>query len=205
VTLPTILRGLGIGLAIAIPVGPVGLLCIRRTLRDGMAMGLATGLGAATADACYGLVVAFGLGAIQQRLLDTAAPLRLIGGVLLLWLAYAPLRSAWRGTVATSAAEIGTKHLAAAYASTVALTLSNPMTILSFIAVIAALATPAGGTGGGLALVSGVFLGSALWWLILSASVAALRHSLPNSVLHGLELVSGLALIGFGLFALFGA
>ena len=198
--LSPLLRGIGIGFASAAPVGPIGLLCIRRSLRDGALMGVATGLGAATADAVYGLVAAFGLGAITTLLLANTQLLRVTGGVLLLWLGLSGLRAAWRHQQAR-AAEVTARGVVAAYSSTFALTLANPATILSFLAVIAALSGPQGGVNGGVVLVGGVFLGSTLWWLILVGLVSALRSSLPDFVLRGIEFVSALVLIGFGLLA----
>ena len=198
--LSSLLRGIGIGFAIAAPVGPIGLLCIRRALRDGAVMGLATGLGAATADAVYGLVAAFGLGAITTLLLANTNLLRVAGGVLLFWLGFTGLRAAWRNQPA-QAAEVTARGVLGAYGSTFAFTLTNPMTILSFLAVIAALSGPEGGVSGGAVLVAGVFLGSALWWLILVGLVSVLRRSLPDVVLRGVEIVSALVLIGFGMLA----
>ena len=198
--LSPLLRGIGIGFAIAAPVGPIGLLCIRRSLRDGAMMGLATGLGAATADAVYGLVAAFGLGAITTLLLANTHLLRVAGGVLLSWLGLSGLRTAWRHRQ-THAAEATARGVLAAYSSTFALTLANPATILSVLAVIAALSGPEGGVSGGAVLVGGVFLGSTLWWLILVGLVSALRRSLPDFVLRGIEITSALVLIGLGILA----
>lgn len=198
--IPPLLRGIGIGFVIAAPVGPIGLLCIRRTLRDGWPMGLATGLGAATADAVYGVVVAFGLGAISRFVLSNALPLHIGGGLLLIWLGVSGLRAAWSGAATRrQAAEVNAQGLLRAYAGTFALTLSNVATIFSFMAVLAALSGPNGGASGGLTLVAGVFLGSTIWWLVLVGLISALHRALPPKLVHGIELVAGALLCVFGL------
>ena len=156
------LQGLAIGFSIAAPVGPIGLLCIRCTLTHGRLNGFLCGLGAATADAVYGVIAALGLSAITSFLLGTQTWLQLAGGLFLVWLGIrtmrAPPAAAPRSTDTAAASA-----LAAGYFSTLALTLTNPMTILSFIGIFAGLG--AGATTGGLwpagSLVLGVFLGSA--------------------------------------------
>ena len=146
--LDVLLKGLGIGFAIAAPVGPIGLLCIRRSLMDGRAAGLATGLGAATADGTYGLMVAAGFAATGV-LVSYAQPLALGGGLLVAVLGARSLRGyfAARGRPAPEAAGAGRPYrgVAAAWATTFFLTLSNPMTILAFIGMVAALGTAASG------------------------------------------------------------
>src|SRR5258705_395000 len=124
---PLFAKAVVIGFAIAAPVGPIGLLCIQRTLRGGGAMGLASGLGAATADGVYGALAGFGVGAIAQSLLAQAFWLGVAGGALLMALGAAAMR---RPSVAAAAGHAGSR--AAAFASTFALTLANPMTILAF-------------------------------------------------------------------------
>jgi threonine/homoserine/homoserine lactone efflux protein len=171
-------RGAVIGFAIAAPVGPIGVLCIRRTFAEGRAAGLATGLGAATADAFYGAVAAFGLTSISAFLLGYQSWLQLAGGAFLCVLGLKTFltRPATRGTALQG------RGLAEAYATTVALTLTNPATILSFIAVFAGagLGQQQHGTGEAGAMVAGVFLGSAAWWLLLSGFVAHWRARHPD-------------------------
>jgi len=132
VDLATFLRGLIIGLSIAAPVGPIGVLCIRRTLADGRAIGFASGLGAATADAVYGAVAAFGLSLVTNALVEQRVWLQAGGGV---FLCYLGVRT-WRAVphVASGGPADG-RGLAAAWASTFALTLTNPTTIISFAAI----------------------------------------------------------------------
>src|SRR5512143_860107 len=129
------LRGLIIGFSIAAPVGPIGVLCIRRTLSDGRLYGFVSGLGAATADACYGTIAALGLTIVSTFLVEQANWLRLLGG---LYLCYLGLKT-FRSRPADRAVEATTREhgLLGAYASTLFLTLTNPLTILSFLAVFA--------------------------------------------------------------------
>jgi threonine/homoserine/homoserine lactone efflux protein len=195
-----LLRGLLIGFSIAAPVGPIGVLVIRRTLAEGRTAGLATGLGAATADALYGCVAGFGLTAISGMLLNNQWWVRLLGG---LFLCYLGVRAALAAP-AERAADAPSSSLLGAYVATLGLTLSNPTTILSFVAILAGLGV--GVAGGSYAaaglLVVGVFLGSALWWLILSGSINVLRLRLTPGVLRWVNRGSGLIILGFGVLAL---
>lgn len=193
-----LLRGLALGLAIAAPVGPIGVLCIRRTLADGRLVGFVSGLGAATADATYGAVAAFGLTLVSSLLLSLRPWVHLLGAV---FLCYLGLRAAL-ARPASQPAGAGAKGLVGAYASTVALTLTNPATILSFAAVFAGLGL-AGGTVTLAALtVLGVFSGSALWWLLLSTGVSLLRERFTPGAMRWVNRLSGAVLVGFGLVAL---
>lgn len=193
------LRGLLIGLAIAAPVGAIGVLCIRRTLAHGRTIGLATGLGAATADAFYGAVAAFGLTAITSFVTGHAAGLRLVGGAVLLVLG-------WRTFVAEPNDCNAPDEARAwpAYASTFVLTLTNPTTIISFTAVFAGLGLAGTGGGGTEAawLVLGVFCGSAAWWLILSGVVSLVRERVGTSAMRTINRVSGAIIAGLGVVAI---
>lgn len=197
------LRGLAIGFAIAAPVGAIGLLCIRRTLAEGRLAGFVSGLGAATADACYGAVAALGLTAVSGALVEHHSLVRLIGGI---FLCYLGLRTAC-SRPADSVRSGSARDLAAAYGSTLALTLTNPTTILSFAAIFAGLGLGAAGSDrleAGM-MVGGVFLGSAAWWLLLSCVVGYFRRALTPARLQWVNRLSGAALIGFGLVALLSA
>lgn len=197
------LRGLGIGFAIAAPVGPIGVLCIRRTLADSRAAGLISGLGAATADAIYGCIAGFGLTFISSFLVSQQGWLRIAGGLFLCYLGLKTLLA----RPAEQAAAIKGQGLLGAYASTFFLTLTNPMTILSFAAIFAGLglANTSGSYVSASTLVIGVFMGSAAWWLILSGGVSLFRDKFN---LHGLQWVnriSGAIILAFGLVALVSA
>jgi len=194
-----LLKGLLIGLSIAAPVGPIGVLCIKRSLGHGMAAGLATGLGAATADGFYGAVAGFGLATISGFLMAQQTPLRLVGGVVLLWLGAASFRE--RPAKERQVKE--GRSLLADYATTVFLTLTNPSTIISFAAVFASvgLAETAGSYGKAASFVAAVFTGSALWWVFLSAAVSLARARVTPGAVRWINRASGLVLIGFGVSA----
>jgi threonine/homoserine/homoserine lactone efflux protein len=194
-------KALVIGFSIAAPVGPIGLLCIQRTLSGGRAMGLATGLGAAVADGVYGALAGFGVGAITQALIAQAFWLGLAGGALLVALGAAAMQRP-----ASTAARNHANSRAAAFASTFALTLANPMTILSFVAVFASFgAVATATTGAALQVVIGVFLGSAAWWLLLAGLVGALRARIGPATLAAINRVAGVVVMLFGVWAIVSA
>jgi threonine/homoserine/homoserine lactone efflux protein len=196
------LEGIVIGFAIAAPVGPIGVLCIRRTLADGRASGFISGLGAATADAVYASVAALGLTFVTNLLLGGESWLRLVGGAFLILLGVRTflIRPAER------AAPAGRSGLPGAYASTFLLTLTNPTTILSFAAIFAGLGAgdASGDVLSAMLLVSGVFLGSAVWWFVLSAAVGLFRAKLSVRGLRWVNRVSGAVIAAFGVLALSG-
>ena len=197
------LRGLVFGFSIAATVGPIGILCIQRTLTRGWLVGLLSGLGAATADATYGVLAASGVTLISGILVDQAFWFKLVGGLFLVYLGV----THWRSRLAEKAVLSEGQGLLGAYLSTVALTLTNPLTIASFAAVFAGLglASAAGSPVAAIALVLGVFVGSALWWLVLSSGVSLLRTKFNAQSLQWVNKVSGLVLIVFGIVALFSA
>ncbi|HEX7588034.1 MAG TPA: LysE family transporter [Anaerolineae bacterium] len=197
-----LLRGLVIGFSIAAPVGPIGVLCIRRTLADGRAAGLVSGLGAASADACYGFIAAFGLTFISNFLIDQKIWLHLIGGAFLCYLGI-------RTFLAQPAAQgqptpVEGRSLFASFSSTLFLTLTNPVTVLSFVAIFAGLgiASANGGYATAAVLVSGVFLGSASWWLLLSGGVSLFRSRIDSRALEWINRISGVVITAFGAAAL---
>jgi threonine/homoserine/homoserine lactone efflux protein len=197
------LRGLAIGFGIAAPVGPIGVLCIRRTLADGRAVGLASGLGAATGDALYGAVAAFGLTLISRAVVGQRIWLQAAGGVFLCYLGVRTWIAAPARTTEASGRGSG---LVSAWASTFALTLTNPTTILSFVAIFAGLGLGAGAGGYGPAalMALGVFLGSALWWLLLSMGVGFFRSGLKRQGLRWVNRLAGVIILAFGVVALVG-
>jgi threonine/homoserine/homoserine lactone efflux protein len=194
------LRGLIIGVSIAAPVGPIAILCIRRSLSQGQLWGFVSGLGAATADAVYGCIAAFGLTFILHVLIEQKVYIRILGGAFLLYLGV-------RTILNKSTREIGDASglgLIASYGSTFLLTLTNPMTILSFTAVFAGLGLV--GTGRDYAsaglIVCGVFLGSAAWWLALSVLLGLFRKRFFPKTLQWINRGAGVILCGFGVFAI---
>jgi len=193
------LQGLVIGFAIAAPVGPIGVLCIRRTLANGRVAGLVSGLGAATADATYGALAGFGVTFLSTLVVSQEVPIRLLGGAFLLFL------GAWTFLSVPRDPHRKTEgSLAGDYLTTFALTLSNPVTIVAFAAMFAGLGVT--GQGGDYAaaalLVAGVFAGSALWWVILSTVVSAFRHAFDLGRMRWVNRISGLVIVGFGVAAL---
>lgn len=191
-------KGLLLGLAVAAPLGPIGALCITRTLERGFWAGVAGGLGTAAADAFYAGLAAMGFSAFAAVLAMVDLPLKLIGGLFMLWLGWKNLTPGPR----RAAAQLGTRDLLGTVAATFLLTISNPATILSFAAMFAGLglAEAAGGLNAML-VVAGVFLGSILWWFFLSGGVAMMRQRLPESFTTWVSRLSGLILIGFALYA----
>ena len=195
-----LLKGIALGFSIAAPVGPISVLCIRRTLTKGAASGLATGLGTATADALYGAVAAFGLTLISSVLVEQTTWLRLIGGGFLCYLGIAAFcaKPTHRSSFAAA------PGVPKSYLSGLLLTLTNPMTILSFAAVFA-WAGIADVTRDSLApalLVLGTFVGSALWWLVLTSSISLFRARFNERSLYWLNRGSGVVLIAFGISSL---
>jgi threonine/homoserine/homoserine lactone efflux protein len=193
-------RGVLIGLAIAAPVGPIGLLCIQRTLQDGRKFGFVSGLGAASADGFYGAVAGFGLTFVSGFLVAQQTWLALIGGLFLCYLGVRTFISEPAEKVVY--AQRG--GLFKAYAATFLLTLTNPITILSFVAIFAGLGLAAADRsyGEALSLVLGVFSGSVAWWLLLSSGVSLLRDRFNDRAMQWVNRLAGLVIGGFGLFTL---
>jgi len=192
------LEGLLVGLAIAIPVGPIGVLCIQRSLQNGRLSGFFTGLGAATADGLYGAVAAFGLTWVSGFLTQYSLAIQTVG---ILFLVYLGITTFIQKPSEKAKTDRPGGQLFNDYFVTIGLTLTNPTTILSFMAVFA-------GMGIGLSqgdyvdagiMVVGVFLGSALWWLILSHSVGLLGKRLNDGLLKGANKLSGIILLVFAL------
>ena len=195
-----LLRGLIIGFSIAAPVGPIAVLCIRRTLSEGRASGLITGLGAATADAIYGCIAALGLTFISNFLVSQRAVLRLVGGGFLCYLGF----KAFLSKPTQQEDSVQQSSVVGTYASTFFLTITNPMTILSFVAIFAGFGVgeASGDYFSAILLVLGVFLGSALWWFILSGTVSLLRTKFNANKLLWVNRISGIIITGFGILAL---
>jgi threonine/homoserine/homoserine lactone efflux protein len=192
-------KGLIIGFSIAAPVGPIGVRCIRRSLEQGTLAGLTAGLGAATADAVYGCIAGFGLTAVSGFLVRQQFWLALVGGGFLCYLGVRTFLS----RPAEQAATLGTGSLAATYGTTFLLTLSNPATILSFVAVFAGFGLgQAADYAAAIVLVLGVFTGSALWWMILSGGVGLIRNRVSVQWMKAINRLSGCILLAFGLYAL---
>ena len=200
--LSLLLQGTIIGFSIAAPVGPIGVLCIRRTLAKGRLAGLISGLGAATADVVYGCIAGFGLTFVSQFLVDQQNWLRGIGGIFLLYLGIKTF-FAKESEERIQSTENG---IFSAYLSTFFLTLTNPITILSFVAIFAGMGIV--NTGGdylsALMLVLGVFIGSMLWWSLLSGGASFFQKKINAQGLAWINKISGIIITGFGVVAILG-
>src|SRR5579864_278045 len=193
-------RGLVIGLSIAAVVGPMCILCIQRTVSRGQLYGLISGMGIATADAVYGSIAAFGLTVITGFLVSQQGWIRLIGGLFLIYLGLKTIFT----RPAVRAAAVKANGFLGAYVSTFLLTLTNPLTILSFAAIFAGIGVGGAGKGylAALMVVLGVFSGSALWWCVLIGGVSLLRGKFTPQWLQWINRVSGIVIALFGAFAL---
>ncbi len=194
-----VLKGIAVGFSIAAPVGAIGLLCIQQTLRGGVRLGIASGLGAATADMFYGILVALGLKASQLTLLSYKAPLTILGGS---FLCYLGIRKFFSVPPSLDHAKTTSGSLFKAYVVTFFLTLTNPATILDFAALFTGLSIDVSGYKEGLAFVGGVFWGSALWWLVLCCIVGLFRGKISVQGLRYINYIAGIAIFSFGLYAL---
>lgn len=210
-SLALLARCVVIGVAVAAPVGAIGVLCIQRTLAGGWHAGVATGLGVATADALYASVAAFGVSAISSTLVSAQTPLRVAGGIALIYLGARSAIGAWRTTAGSPASAppppaVSMRSVFALYGSAVALTLTNPMTIMAFVAVFAGAGlSVAPGFGAAATATAGVFVGSLCWWAILVSTVATMRHAIGSRTQRVIGVVSGAAIAVFGFVALVGA
>jgi threonine/homoserine/homoserine lactone efflux protein len=188
------LKGLAFGFILAATVGPMWVLCLRRTVASGALVGLASGMGIAVADGFYGAVAAFGLTAISGFLLAHAFWIGLAGAAFLLYLGVKTL---------TAKPDFEQKEekplgLAAAFLSTLGLTLTNPPTILAFAAIFAGLglASTSDYAAAGL-VVAGVFLGSAAWWVVLVAAAGKLRRNMGPRLFRAINVIAGVSILGF--------
>ncbi len=195
-----LVKGLIIGFSVAAPVGPIGVLTIKRTLTEGRTSGFVTGMGAALADTVYGLIAGFGLTVISSFLLAQEYWMKLIGGLFLLVFGVKSFFS----KPASNPANMDSKGLFNNFITTFFLTVSNPTTILSFIAIFAGIGLGATTQefSSSILLVTGVFFGSAIWWFILSTAVSFFQYKITPDKLIWINRLSGFILGAFGLFAI---
>lgn len=195
-----VIQGILIGLVVAVPVGPLGLLCINRSLMLGPLAGLASGLGVASADALAAGIAALGISFVSDFLSEYQVLLRLIAGIFLCVLGYRISRIEPVGKVPT----ISTNGLLGAYATTFFLTFSNPVTILSFIAIYAGWHVPTlqGHYLSAVLLMMGVFIGSGVWWLALFTGLTLFRLNISHGFLGWVHRISGVVIVGFGIIVL---
>jgi threonine/homoserine/homoserine lactone efflux protein len=219
------LSGLIIGFSIAAPVGPIGMLCIKRTIISGRLCGILTGFGAATADGAYGMIAAAGLTALTSALLAAGPVLKVVGALFLLYLGWKSITSATGNGAQPLGAETAPRKLhrdaraaatacttsgenssaesrpLGAFVSSLFLTLTNPMTILSFLAILGTAAPIDDSLAAKILMVTGIFIGSCVWWLILTSAVSLLKFKPGGHTLRVLNIMSGCVLIGFAILA----
>lgn len=195
-----LIEGILIGFVVAVPVGPLGLLCINRALLLGPVTGLVSGLGVATADALAAGIAALGISFVEEFLSDHQVILRLVGGVVLVYLGL----SIYNAKPKQQPPPTSVNGLLSAYATTFFLTFSNPVTILSFIAIYAGwhVESMSGRYVSAAILTSGVFIGSALWWVALFVGLTAFREKFSLRIVGWVQRLSGALIAGFGLVVL---
>jgi len=192
-----LVAGIILGFCIAAPIGPIAILCIRRTLACGWRSGLATGLGAATADGIYAGVAGFGLTVVTGLLTGNLAIVRALGGAFLVYLGVRTFLSA----PPENPGNAGKGTLLQDYATTVFLTLTNPMTIISFAGVFAALGIGglSGGSSTAVLMVLGIAAGSVAWWLLLVAGTSVFGSRCNTRVLGLVNRIAGVLIVLFGI------
>ncbi len=195
------IKGALLGFSIAAPVGPIGILCIRRTLQYGRLSGLFSGLGAATADTSYGLLAAFSLTLVSDFLVAQHFYIHFLGGCFLLFLG---VKTFFATTTEVPPANVSHRSFLSDFVSTFFLTISNPLTLLSFVAVFAGLGLVNVSEKyiDAATLVTGIFLGASFWWLILSEGVTFFRKKVSAKTMSWINRIAGMIIVTFGLAAL---
>ena len=186
--------GFGIGFALAAPVGPIGLLCMQRTLRHGRITGIVSGLGAATADFTYGLLALSGFSLVQSLLIQ-ASWMQLIGSLFLCYIGWSMFQASSKASISDT-----TSSQISAYLSVLLLTFLNPMTIMLFLALFARFELTMTNGQDAVLFLTGIFLGSAAWWIILANITHLLKHQLATPVLRVIQWTSAILISGFGAF-----
>lgn len=192
-------KGILIGAMVSFPVGPIGILCLRRLLTQGPIIGIISGLGAATADVIYAIIASLGLSFISAFLIQQSILIRLISSAFLcglgtkIFLSQPPMPS-----------KMVKQGIIPSYISTLFLTLTNPLTILSFLALFTALGINYAtfDTSTMILLSTGVFIGSALWWLGLGALISQFHLKISYLTLQKINNLSGITIVCFGLVTL---
>jgi len=194
-----LIKGIAVGFFMGAVIGPIGILCIRYSLTNGIKMGLAVGLGAAVADALFGGIAAFGLTAISDFLIAHTMFLRFVGGG---YLCYLGLKTMLTVPAASNVNQLNQVSAGKLVVSTLFLTLTNPVTIFAFLAIFTSFGviTHSLHQGAALLLVAGVFAGSGLWWILLSSLSSVFRSKLNTTVMRRVNQISGILIILFGVF-----
>jgi len=194
-------KGLILGFSIAAPLGPIGLMCIKRTLEGGRWHGVLSGLGAASADGLYGSLAAFGLAAFLERYTWVQTWTQVLGGAFIIFLGVKFALSKIQTKEALNGAQ--GSGLGKVYITTFLLTMSNPITIFAFLGMFAGAGVQS--TSGAVWLVAGIFSGSMLWWLVLAQLTHWLGKRMNATVLLWVNRIAGIALVGFGVWSVVSA
>jgi threonine/homoserine/homoserine lactone efflux protein len=194
-------QGGAIGFVVAAAIGPIAMLCIRTTLERGRIAGISAGMGVALADTIYAAIGAYGISFVGAALSSGETWLKLVGGIVLI--AFGVYLARKRPAAAAEDEREVPKSLVADFAMTLALTLTNPMTILSFAGLFAGVSGMHGFQLSVIpALLVGVFAGSAVWWIALAFVIGLIRHKISPTAMLWINRGSAAAIIGFGLFVL---
>lgn len=187
--------GFTLGLAVAAPIGPVGVLCIKKTLSSGLAIGLFAGFGASIAKVIYGIVVGFGLTSVSNFLINYNTYISIIGAIFLTYLGI----KIFMTKPVMNCDSVQKENKISAFTTMFLLTIMNPMTVLSFLAVFSGLgiANTASSYSNGLVLISGIFCGSMSWWIFLCSMVNLFRQKINGSILSWINKVSGIIIVTF--------
>jgi threonine/homoserine/homoserine lactone efflux protein len=200
--------GIFIGLIVAAPIGPVNLICLRRTLAYGPLNGFFSGLGAALGDGVFAAITAFGLTFVAQLIEGYSVPLKLAGGVMLLGFGVHIFESdvsVLRNQDSASSRSEGSSSLIGTIASTFALTITNPATLFGFTALFAGVGSLVGREASfvdAAVMVAGVISGSTLWWLTLTTTVGIFHRHIDDKIMRNVNHIFGAAVAGFGIIVL---
>ncbi len=194
------LKALIIGFSLAMPVGPIGMLCIKNTLAHGFKIGLAVGLGAALCDALYGFLAGGGLVFITEFLLKYSSLLQIVGSAILFYLGAIEIKNA---KIPSAEIKIQTHKFFKTILATFFIAAINPVMIMLLIGIFAAIGGGASIKGNIPLLIIGVFIGSMSWWIFLATTTAIIRHKISAKFMARIKIISGLILIGFAIYGLF--
>ena len=195
-----LVQGAAMGFLVAAAIGPIAMLCIRTTLERGRIAGIAAGMVVALADTIYAAIGAYGISFVGAALTSGEAWLKLVGGIVLI--AFGIYLARKQPVTAAEEQEVP-KSIVADFAMTFGLTLTNPMTILSFAGLFAGVSGLRGFPLSEIpALLIGVFAGSAVWWVALAFVIGLIRHRISPTTMLWINRGSAAAIIGFGLYVL---
>ena len=195
-------KGLILGISVAAPLGPIGLLCINRTLNKNFMSGVVSGMGATFADVFYGVIAGFGITFISNFFIDNKILFNVLGGFILLFMGWRTFRKKNQSFQRTKSVSIKfrKRNYVNDFLSTFVLTLSNPVTILFFTAVFATfgLSSPDVGLKSAGLLIFGVFLGSGIWWMFINGMANKFRYKISDTLIPRINMISGIVIMVFG-------